>query len=125
MGYTLFKSSPAWGLPSYSSASIQIEAYLRLAKVEVAAESCNSPGSSPSGQLPALESDEGMDIPSTSGNEFDAARCALLGSAAVWFPDRVGLEASNQHGSMPDQFKHSKHRPWSGASATTFCVPGP
>ncbi|PRW33295.1 metaxin 1 [Chlorella sorokiniana] len=51
----LYKAPPAWSLPSFSVGCLQVEAYLRLAKVAFAVQECVAPSASPTGQVPALD----------------------------------------------------------------------
>ncbi|KFM22676.1 Metaxin-1 [Auxenochlorella protothecoides] len=51
----LYKAPSAWGLPSLSISSIQIEAYLQLAGISYTVRECSSDSQSPTGRLPALE----------------------------------------------------------------------
>lgn len=84
MSYVLYKWQPGWDLPSTSAACLQAEAYLRLSQAEVQVQECTSAGSSPSGQLPAL--DNSLDVVSASGSEFDAA------SSIIMFLKGAGLD---------------------------------
>ncbi|KAK9824042.1 hypothetical protein WJX72_007256 [[Myrmecia] bisecta] len=51
----------------------QVEAYLRLAKIEFALEDCNAASTSPTGALPAVELESGDLMGGTGHSEFDIA----------------------------------------------------
>ncbi|CAD7702762.1 unnamed protein product [Ostreobium quekettii] len=80
MNYVLHKWSAGWGLPSLSVGCIQVEAVLRFAGLNVYAQHSRLPGSSPTGQFPALEHDNdlvGAPVGTGDEGEFDAMRAVM------------------------------------------------
>ncbi|KAL4440053.1 hypothetical protein ABPG75_003054 [Micractinium tetrahymenae] len=85
----LYKWAPGWGLPSLSVACLQVEAYLRLAKIPFAVQDCNAPSAAPTAQLPVL--DAGADLVAP-----DSGAAAAPGPLAEFAAARVMIDYLKQ-----------------------------
>eukprot|EP00898_Chlorokybus_atmophyticus_P008830 jgi/Chlat1/8949/Chrsp94S08257 len=58
----LYKHGPGWSMPTFDPACLQVEVYLRLARIPFVEQVCQSVEQSPTGRLPAIEDGEELVI---------------------------------------------------------------